>query len=672
MPDYDETGFFGRREQIKRIKKIIKGPYPVVSILGDGGIGKTSIALKVAYDLLDDPDSPFEAVVWVTAKATILTTNEIKRINDAIEDSLGLFAKAAEMFGPGEGTDPIREVLEYLEHFRVLLILDNLETVLDTKLREFLLELPVGSKVVLTSRIGAGVENPVSLDPLTDDESSRLMHALARIRDVKPINAMPAQDRLVLAKAMGGRPAYIRWFVAGVQSGRRPEELLKDNDLFLDFCMSNVYEYLSEDAREVIRCMQVLPGALSPAAIAFLTDFSASRTQSTLLELLTTNFVHMSTKSRNTSVESAYELTDFGKQYLEKTHRVGSAERRSYHDKNDRLRELGVGLQAENSASPFDPTTISTRDSGDYSAARLLRDAIIATVHSDYTKALHLCSEAQSLTPAYSEAWRVEGYVYTLMNDNASARESYERAYELDSSSAPLNYFFGSFLLDERIDLDEALEHLQSAARLDPDNPLILGQIAWAHHSLHNYHDAVTAAHHALSLHALFPDAFNILVTGLRSGVHLCRAELYSGRVATAVELMEEVVRLTEVATPDLYVGEAGDRLIQLVELAGKLEEDSDDEFLARKAHDFVERLTDRRRTADPELLDRKIGLIKKIVADKAFGFVRAEGTDYFFHVNDLMDQQHWTFIEEGGSVAFRPDTWDPKGAHAKKVSWID
>lgn len=54
-PDFDETGFFGRRAELDRIKKAIKGAYPVVSILGDGGIGKTSIALKAAYELLDDP-----------------------------------------------------------------------------------------------------------------------------------------------------------------------------------------------------------------------------------------------------------------------------------------------------------------------------------------------------------------------------------------------------------------------------------------------------------------------------------------------------------------------------------------------------------------------------------------------------------------------------------------
>ena len=107
VPDFDETGFFGRQNELRRIMKAIKGAYPVVSILGDGGIGKTSIALKAAYELLEDPSQPFDAFVWVTAKATILTPNEIQRINGAIETSLGLIGTAAvELSGaesPGSG-----------------------------------------------------------------------------------------------------------------------------------------------------------------------------------------------------------------------------------------------------------------------------------------------------------------------------------------------------------------------------------------------------------------------------------------------------------------------------------------------------------------------------------------------------------------------------------------
>ena len=103
------------------------------------------MALKVAYELLDDAQEQFDAIVWVSAKTTTITGHEFRRINNAIEDSLGPSKRAAAELGANPTIeDPIREVHEYLENFRVLLILDNLETVLDARLREFLLELPPG------------------------------------------------------------------------------------------------------------------------------------------------------------------------------------------------------------------------------------------------------------------------------------------------------------------------------------------------------------------------------------------------------------------------------------------------------------------------------------------------------------------------------------------------
>ena len=328
IPDFDETGFFGRRQQLRRIKKAIKGAYPVVSILGDGGIGKTSIALKAAYELLEDPTQPFEAFVWVTAKATILTTSEIQRINGAIETSLGLFAEAATQLGGVVVDDPVEEVLGYLENFKILLILDNLETVLDTRLREFLLDLPLGSKVLVTSRIGLGIENPVQLQPLELDDSKRLLRSLARVRGVSQLNRLPDPTIEILARKMAGHPAFIRWFVAGVQSGQRPEDLVGDNALLLDFCMSNVYEYLGEDARAVVRSMQVLPGSRNQAELAFLNDYPAGQIQAALLELITTNFVQMSSQSSGDTLDTTYELSEFhrmsGAGYFRETRNCGT------------------------------------------------------------------------------------------------------------------------------------------------------------------------------------------------------------------------------------------------------------------------------------------------------------------------------------------------------------
>ncbi|TOA71109.1 hypothetical protein, partial [Vibrio parahaemolyticus] len=61
--------------------------------VGEGGVGKTALALKVAYELLEDESSPFDAIVWVTSKTTQITVNEISDIKSAISDSLGILTE---------------------------------------------------------------------------------------------------------------------------------------------------------------------------------------------------------------------------------------------------------------------------------------------------------------------------------------------------------------------------------------------------------------------------------------------------------------------------------------------------------------------------------------------------------------------------------------------------
>lgn len=231
---------------------------------------------------------------------------------------------------------------------------------------------------MLTSRIGAGVENPVALEPLSEEDSYSLLRALARIREVGAIQSLSADGIGELARKMGGHPAYLRWFVSGVQAGRRPEELLSDNSLLLEFCMSNVYEYLDSAARTVLQLMQVLPGHKSQAEVAFIARFSAQTAQSALLQLLTTNFVRMESQTPLRGLESTYQLSEFGRAYLDKQHPVPPDERRLVVERNQEMHDLGWRLQAENSASPYDPYTVRIRDSGDFSTARLLRDAITA------------------------------------------------------------------------------------------------------------------------------------------------------------------------------------------------------------------------------------------------------------------------------------------------------
>lgn len=651
VPDFDETGFFGRQKELRSIRRRIRS-YPAISIIGNGGVGKTALALKAAYEILDDPSSNFDAIVWTTAKTTHLTIDDVRRVNDAIESSLGLFASAATTLGGQETDDPLDEVLNYMTGFRVLLILDNLETVLDTRLREFLLDIPEGSRVILTSRVSPGVENQIPLESLERDEAQRLVYALARARGVGRILDMTPETVSWMVDRTECHPTFIKWLVAGIQAGRRPEELIANNAVVLDYCMSNVFDYLGPDPRVILHVLQALPGSKNQQQLAFLAMFDAARTADAVLNLMTTNFVRMSGQALPSSLDTVYELSDFARAYLDKRHPVPTIERTTFRARLDQLRHLGESMGLATRTSPYDELTINVRGAADAHVAKLLRDALLA---SELPDGLRLCKEAQSLSPLNYECWRVEANLHAKLGDEAAAIEAFDRAAEC-SDSAQLAYHRGTYLVTQVQDVHTGLQVLQQAARSDPESPEICGQIAWAHFVLGQYEDCVETCHLILRLRGAsrtFTTAACDL--GLRAASRDIEALTERKDFASAVGRAESLISLLGSATSELLHGEAGDQLLVLDSQLAALSAFQTDDYLRRRCDEFRGQITNLIRDPDVGASGRVIGSIVSLKHEKKFGFARVEGEDYFFHLRDLATGVLWEQLATGQACGFGP-----------------
>ena len=353
IPDFDETGFVGRDDYVDRIVSLCHGPYPVITIKGDGGAGKTALALRVAYNFLDMRDSPFEAIAWATSKTTQVTPHEIRTIEGAIADSLGLIQALATNLSGVADADPVQEVLAYLREFKVLVVLDNLETVLDDRLRTFVAAMPTGSKLLITSRIGLGAyEHPVALSAMTSSEAVQLLRELSKVRGVQELCAMDNKRLGSYCERMHNSPGFIKWFVSAVQAGRRPEEILDRSGMFLDFCMSNVYGYLTPRARAVLQSMQCVPRPLSQAEIAFLNDLTADDLQVALHGLLATNMVLMKSLATGSSYESQYEVSELPRAYLRKHHPPSGEVLQEFTRRQRELTAAGEAIQRAQQSNP--------------------------------------------------------------------------------------------------------------------------------------------------------------------------------------------------------------------------------------------------------------------------------------------------------------------------------
>ncbi|ORM37976.1 hypothetical protein BFL43_02050 [Williamsia sp. 1135] len=259
LPDYDETGLVGRAKEVSELTGLIKrGREPVLTITGEGGIGKTALAIAVAYEIVDDASRPFDAVLWTSLKHEKLTAGGVVNIAGAARDITGAALPLGAALDAGfEGS--IRDLASALEGLDVLVVVDNLETVGGAEFTTLYEQLPDSVSYLITSRIGVGqYERRFPLAPLSKKDSLRLFNDFVRARHIQGLDRISSEARVQVVTRLRNSPLGIRWFALAVEAGNDPVQLIRHQDQLLEFCVRSVYESLEASAREVLSALSIL------------------------------------------------------------------------------------------------------------------------------------------------------------------------------------------------------------------------------------------------------------------------------------------------------------------------------------------------------------------------------------------------------------------------------
>lgn len=234
QPDYGQ--FIGREKELTKIKEILS-PYPKsqyhgVIIDGIGGIGKTSLALEVAHQYLRDynrfsPEERFEAIIWTSAKQSVLTADGItirRQILRTLDDIYNAIATTLQREDITRTTPKEQEriVRQTLTDQRVLIIVDNLETIDDESVMAFLQELPAPTKVVVTTRHYLNFGYRVRLSGMPSEDSYILIQQECEKKGV----ALDSENIQHLYNRTGGVPLAIVWSIAQMGFGYEIEVVL--------------------------------------------------------------------------------------------------------------------------------------------------------------------------------------------------------------------------------------------------------------------------------------------------------------------------------------------------------------------------------------------------------------------------------------------------------------
>lgn len=730
FPDFDETSFLGRMNERRDLRKHILGPHPVVTIVGEGGVGKTALAIQCLYDILDADPQPFDAIVFLSLRTKTLTPSGVAEIRDSITETIGLMQTAIARVGalpPQDDTFEVlnNELLEYMREFRILLVIDNYETLSSNSIRPLLSSVPRGSKVLITSRIGLGeLELRYKLDPLDSKTAVHLARKFARSLNLEMLAAAPQAKLEKYTNSLYRNPLLIKWFVQSTANGADPDKVAaKRGPAFesaLRFCFENMFSRLSPEEREILNFLAAAHRALTFTELMFLLHEVYRMEQSQLEIALTvlhnsSMLKRMPLDSRRVDAVAQIVLTDVSADYIA---RFAPPEPKVIDRVQRALKKLQKLVESQavrQAAYKYELYTIRAHTRDERICAALLAGALESLRASDFDSARQKVNKAKDLLPTFSEAYRISALVEGRAGDLYKAEEELKVALQNDPTSVVTRYQYALFLLDAMEDPQRALAELEPAIELDHDDEslqtlyaMILTRLGRCQDATVIYEsilasirnrprkwristydqaaeclrrlseqdramkDECSGKDHLNRAFALIEEA--VASQDFDSRTNSLLASIFEDSIFLAIHTKDEAYAQDQMKRMHdaLHVlGRASLRRLTIEHLSKAFGEDSE---VMHNARDLTDRISWATRREDlgadsssqnPQTRDS--GSIKALPPGVLYGFIiDSSGQDWFFHRNLMKRPELWTSLSVGTPVEFK-GLLDPHGRRRAK-----
>ncbi len=234
------TALIGRERELSVLRQMLADPQcRLITLVGPGGIGKTSLALEIACDQYSQYK---DGVALVSMEGL----NSPASIMPAIADALGISFQ--------EGIDPRKQLINLLLNRQMLLVLDNAEHLLDdVSIFTEIVQSTPHVKLLCTSREPLnlysewvlevrGLPYPHSYERIEFENNSAVNLFLQRAKQVKMHLNLNHEDRVAIAqicKMVEGIPLAIELSAAWTRT-LSYQEIALEIEKSLDFLSTNM------------------------------------------------------------------------------------------------------------------------------------------------------------------------------------------------------------------------------------------------------------------------------------------------------------------------------------------------------------------------------------------------------------------------------------------------
>lgn len=255
--------YINRDELEDELKSVLldEERYPIITLKGRGGVGKTSLALYVINDILHENSGRFDIVIWFSARDIDLTPEGPKQVQAVVINQQDI---AIEYFRQvGEERQSTKGVVEDFSREmtscslgKALYVFDNFETLsnpieiyewINTYIRN-------PNKILITSRLNRNfkADYPVSVKGMNEKQCRELIMTTARKLGIDDI----LEDKYIgsLIEESDGHPYIIKIIlgeVAKTGKATQVKRIVADKDNVLDALFKRTFSTLSAAAKRV-------------------------------------------------------------------------------------------------------------------------------------------------------------------------------------------------------------------------------------------------------------------------------------------------------------------------------------------------------------------------------------------------------------------------------------
>ena len=487
-PDYEyEGGFVGRKKDIEQVKKILLGNlHRVVSITGAGGVGKTSLAIRVLDDILIKNKDTFDYIIWLSAKDKKLSYLGIEEIEPTLKDYEELLDKILEVTGFNddimhlslkEKENNVNLILDMCNN--MLIVIDNLETITDERIKIFILDCHPKIKILITSRKGLGQVNRIyELKELTEKEAICLFRLICRDKHLDKLANLPDKTIKNYVKKVSYYPLAIKWLIGQVARGKRINSIINsisdDTSDITKFCFEQIYANLHQNSQNVLCALGCFDEPPSHAVLSYVTGLESSEFSDAIEELIMVSLViQEQTTDSQDNIITKFVLLPLTRGFVSTQLDKMPSLRRNIQEKYNKLKQTTeTAIKAKNQFT-YSFSNMGAVTDEEKIATILLQNAKQKYVDGFYDKAKSDYKYAQKIAPEFPSVYKNWSIMESQERHFVEAQNLIQKAVQLNPKDPQVWFTWGKIDMHNN-NLESALKHYEKAYSLDENELLII------------------------------------------------------------------------------------------------------------------------------------------------------------------------------------------------------